>query len=93
MERRCVSLGKMLHKPARLSPRTHGRSNRDVCWQESEYLKHSCVVSELYLLGKRFGVIAEGSVEATHVLTVKQFGWVIKRKKNKTCQSGFVPYH
>lgn len=80
---RCVSLGKVLHKAARLSPSTHGRSNRDVCWQESEYLKHSGVVSELDLLGKRSGVIAEGSVEAARVLMMKQFGWVIKRKRKE----------
>lgn len=41
------SLGKVLCKPASLSPSTHGRSNRDDCWQESEYLKRSCVVREL----------------------------------------------
>lgn len=83
MERRRVSLGKVLCKAALLSPSAHGRSNRDVCWQQSECLKHSCAVSELYLLGKRFAVVAEGSVEAVNVLTVKQFGWVIKRKRKE----------
>lgn len=64
-------------------PVTHGRGDRDVCWQEPGYLKHSWAVSEPDLLGKRSGVTAEGSVEAVHVLMVKQFGWVIKRKRKE----------
>lgn len=55
-------------KSACLAPNVHGRSSRDVCWKESEYLKPSSVVSELYLLGRRD---VDGSVETACVLLVK----------------------
>lgn len=64
-----------------MPPDIHSRNNRDVCRKESEYLICSDIVSELYLLGKRVGVIVDGSVETAHVLMVKSVGRMIKKKE------------